>query len=220
MADPACCRLYGKHCPYLAITALSSVGLMLLHIWHWTRRSDPCTSMQSFTSLKLVVDVQTTDGLPAVLTDLELRARVYSEPLLPKSDKSVPRPDKAVWRHLTVRALSGHSSGFVIIRNLARMALAVGCSSPCGTGFSSLQAHIFVSALMPMSPDPVFRRQNLLTGHATAATVQESLQLSAEQKARCVELMHGYRQQRAELRQRRVELVEAMKVRETPPDRI
>ena len=47
---------------------------------------------------------QITDGLEAVLSDIELRARVYSQPLLPKADKFVPRPDKAVWKHLTVRA--------------------------------------------------------------------------------------------------------------------
>jgi len=56
-------------------------------------------------SLTLSLCVQTTEGMTAVQLDPELRARVYSEPLLPKSDKSVPRPDKAVWKHLTVRAL-------------------------------------------------------------------------------------------------------------------
>jgi len=43
--------------------------------------------------------------------------------------------------------------------------------------------------------------------------VQDSLQLSAEQKARCVELMRRFRQQRAAVRQKRAQLVEAMKVR-------
>ena len=70
-----------------------------------TARRPGCSRINPFIVVRLC-DAQTTDGLDLVLSDIELRARVYSGPLLPKTDKSVPQPDKAVWKHLTVRARS------------------------------------------------------------------------------------------------------------------
>ena len=108
--------------PGSAIMALTSVAVISSQsLFHWTRCRLPCGSVRFTASLTQVVAMQTTDGLPTVLTDLELRARVYSEPLLPKSDKSVPRPDKAVWKHLTVRAVRDFCTGLAINRNIARM---------------------------------------------------------------------------------------------------
>ena len=78
--------------------------------------------------------MQTTDGLAVVLSDAELRARVYSEPLLPNTDKTVPQPDKAVWKHLTVGAM-------FVARTLPGYLLTVATDSRC-CALASMTVHM------------------------------------------------------------------------------